>query len=337
MRKIYILMAVVLGIAFSTLAQVAVPVTTTPGFPRFLPTDLVGAEDIFAVQTESGFDLYNEDFELIRNIEIPKFPEITSDVTKEYWWDGYMEYSETKPISVTPRIVPFEYFSDSYSHGFIDVSSTLFNDNEDDFEYMVEQYKLVDISSRESYGDDDGGEVIYKGTKPTLSGYKIMSAKGTEIASIQFPEGYTNKRDTDIYEGVLTRVSSTNAFFLTIPIFPYIISSGNIYTKFVEPTYLVYRIDPEAGSVKMVGEPIKGVMRVTPTLPQQGTPVTVDLGEVDGAAQVCVVSADGATVHRCVAESGSVTFPTYGFAPGLYVVSVTDRSGKREAAKIIVR
>lgn len=101
---------------------------------------------------------------------------------------------------------------------------------------------------------------------------------------------------------------------------------------------IVYAVSAESSSVKQVGDARR--VSVSPTAPRRGTPVNVTLpSESMNVTNVKVVSASGAVVmsRNIQPNVTSTSIDTSNFAPGMYIVNVTDGKAIREAAKIIVR
>ena len=81
-------------------------------------------------------------------------------------------------------------------------------------------------------------------------------------------------------------------------------------------------------------------VKVYPTAPRQGTPVEVELGETSGErCSVSVVSMTGRTVMTTSVQGGTThtAIDTSAMPQGVYIVTVTDARGTRDATKIVVR
>lgn len=196
------------------------------------------------------------------------------------------------------------------------LSQTLFN-TDDLYEYVIPVFEGVSVSYQNEYEKVEGRQV-------RTTGLQVINENGSVVTDVRFPEGYYGQLqpECDLY------------------------IMGETYYLFVdaqtkndnENVSLVFEVNPRSASINMVGAPIG--MRVSPTTPQRGADVTVDLGAAAGEnCRVNVVSVSGNTVISAVVEPGaeSMSLSTSRLDRGMYIVTVSDGNSSREATKIIVR
>lgn len=184
-------------------------------------------------------------------------------------------------------------------------TQTLFN-TDDKYEWIV---------SKGRGGHEDEWEVV--------TGFKVMSEDGSTVADVDFPAGYTTRMQIRMSLYILGK-----ELYLFCPV-----GDSND-----DDFYIVYSVSPDNASVQQVGAPRK--VSVSPTSMRRGTPVNVNFpAGMTGVTNVKVVSATGAVVmnRNIQPDATSTSIETSSFAPGMYIVNVTDGKTIREAAKIIVR
>ena len=226
---------------------------------------------------------------------------------------------ETREESYTPSVVNMERkTAECVDYDGLYLSQTLFN-NDAQIEWLIPVYTVSDCSYEDNYEKVEGKEIH-------LTGYKVISENGSQVASFNLPAGYTSRYD-DIY---LYEAGGKNYLVASC----YTTPNGSAE----EEAYVVYETDPASSSVRQITEARK--VRVSPTAPRRGTCVNVELGEPAGAnSKVVVTSVNGRTVldRNIAAGTTATSIDTDNFAAGVYVVTVSDGKSSREASKIIVR
>ncbi len=232
-------------------------------------------------------------------------------------WTSSGEYGE--PITYTSEYSPeiaYIELRDAEGHDCenFNFTQTLFN-TDANFEWLVEILEIVDVSYYDEYNKVEGKEV-------KCTGYRVESQDGSVVTEFKSPVGLYFRDDPQLYvmgdKNYLVIRSSD-------------VSGAHFY-------YVVYEINPEDASVKMVGEPHR--VSVDPTTPRRGTLVNVDLGNpATEGCKIVVTSASGRDVMTKAVEPGSMgtTIDTARFEKGMYIVTVTDGKTIRENTKIIIR
>lgn len=226
---------------------------------------------------------------------------------------------ETREESYTPSAVGMGRKSSAcVDYDELYLTQTLFN-NDAQIEWLIPVYTVSDCSYEDEYEKVEGKEV-------RVTGYKVMSENGSQVASFNLPAGYSSRyNDVDVYE-------TDGKNYLVV----YCYTKLNGSTE--EEAYVVYAIDPASSSVRQITEARK--VRVSPTAPRRGTSVNVELGEPAGSnSKVVVTSVNGRIVlDRNIAPgTTATTIDTDSFAAGVYIVTVSDGKNSREASKIVVR
>ena len=227
-------------------------------------------------------------------------------------WGSAQEGSD----SCTPQ--PVMMYAESESCGDMNdilLTQTLFN-TDAAYEWIIPIYEAKNVAYENKYEKVEGNKVV--GT-----GFKVVSQNGSTVATVNFPAEYSfnYELDLDLY------ILGTDIYLMC----SVQDSKGDNYK-------LIYAVSSENSSVKQVGAARR--VSVSPTSPRRGTPVNVTLPtESMNVTSVKVVSASGAVVMSRNIEPNvtSTSIDTRNFAPGLYIVNVTDGKSIREAAKIIVR
>ena len=172
---------------------------------------------------------------------------------------------ETREESYTPSVVNMERkTAECVDYDGLYLSQTLFN-NDAQIEWLIPVYTVSDCSYEDNYEKVEGKEIH-------LTGYKVISENGSQVASFNLPAGYTSRYD-DIY---LYEAGGKNYLVASC----YTTPNGSAE----EEAYVVYEIDPASSSVRQITEARK--VRVSPTAPRRGTCVNVELGEPAGAGVV---------------------------------------------------
>lgn len=241
----------------------------------------------------------------------------------EYLYDdwGFMgkyseegsEYTNTRSTSVC--LLDARYGDGTETDSFY-LTQTLFNDDEE-YEWIENMMEKISVN-REDKNNRTVGEEIRN------VGFRVMTEKG-KVAEVKYPAGYYS-----IYDDFsLLIIDDKN----------YLCSEVKKDTAADDEYYsIIYEVTKTGASVQMVGEPIK--VKVSPTGPRRGTPVEVEIGETVGQrCSVAVVSASGQCVMKRDVAPGTAktSIDTASMQQGVYVVTVTDERGTRNATKIVVR
>ena len=228
------------------------------------------------------------------------------------------KYGQTEPqnIRITPRIIPLYPISESCDDMVeVPVTQTLFN-NDEKYEWIISDISALPVSYTNEY-ERVSGEELFE------TGFKIVSEDGSVIETVAYPAG--------LHCGY-------NSLNLLIVDNRYYILAELLNTEYTEEYYVIYELSRATGMLDMVGEPM--LMKVHPTAPVRGTTVDVEIGSTTGNRIVLgLTGSDGRTVISRNLEPGTTrtSIDTSRLTQGVYVVTVTDAAGTRDATKIIVR
>ena len=226
-------------------------------------------------------------------------------------WGERYEDTDTRTPSYPVSLTLLSEYNDDTD---IDVTQTLFN-SDDKFEYCIPVVRVADFSEEDVHYRRGGQRLEY-------TGFDVYSNDGTIVRQFRFPEGY--------YAEYL----DLNA--MTLNNINYIVAEE--VRKGDEYFSLVYRADGTSSA--SAPALIQRSASVSPTAPQRGQTVHVDLGvEAKPGCSVSVVNAQGREVNRInVAEGNNAAeIRTDSFDRGVYVVVVKNGNKKQEVTKIVVR
>jgi len=235
---------------------------------------------------------------------------------ESYGSTGKYGPAETQNIRITPRFIPLYPISESCDDMVeVPVTQTLFN-NDEKYEWIISDISALPVSYTNEY-ERVSGEELFE------TGFKIVSEDGTVIETVAYPAG--------LHCGY-------NSLNLLIVDNRYYILAELLNTEYTEDYYVIYELSRATGMLDMVGEPM--LMKVHPTAPVRGTTVDVEIGSTTGNRIVLgLTGSDGRTVISRNLEPGTTrtSIDTSRLTQGVYVVTVTDAAGTRDATKIIVR
>ena len=235
---------------------------------------------------------------------------------ESYGSTGKYGPAETQNIRITPRFIPLYPISESCDDMVeVPVTQTLFN-NDEKYEWIISDISALPVSYTNEY-ERVSGEELFE------TGFKIVSEDGTVIETVAYPAG--------LHCGY-------NSLNLLIVDNRYYILAELLNTEYTEDYYVIYELSRATGMLDMVGEPM--LMKVHPTAPVRGTTVDVEIGSTTGNRIVLgLTGSDGRTVISRFLEPGTAptSIDTSRLTQGVYVVTVTDAAGTRDATKIIVR
>lgn len=321
MKKIYTLAlaAATLLTAFPMNAELTDLGKTFSQRPRFMPERFTLGEGVqFMTLTDEEndgsctFTIFDSKFNKLTEIKTPSYPEVTAT----YIWtspDG-APFEETESARPTPeRMYPRSELSSDVDA--IYLTQTLFN-NDELYEWIIPTFESIPVSYEEEYSKIEGNRVM-------CTGFKVMSENGSTVASVTYPAEFISvfSPDPEIY------LVGDECYLL-----------ADVGTLDGEEYYLAYAISKTTGRLEMVGEAMK--VKVSPTAPRRGTPVTVNLtGHTTGNCTVTVVSTDGRVLLSRNIEQGttSTDINTDRFHQGMYIVNVSDGNTTHEATKIVIR
>ena len=189
----------------------------------------------------------------------------------------------------------------SYGDLYIAVTQTLFN-NDGNYEYISPVY-----SSSETYEEN-------------RIGFNIVSENGDVLQTTTYEDGMyvTDLEIVAINEKRLLRAV--------------------VNTKSDGTYHYYYSINPNASSIKQIGEPVKA--NVHPSLVGRNETLTIELsGNESNNRVVTVHDAGGRTVYRTTVPAGQNTLQINSseLSQGLNVVYVTGKNGSGIGGKIIVK
>lgn len=219
--------------------------------------------------------------------------------------------NEGRHSSAIVKLYPTSQICDDYST--LLVSQCLFN-TDAAYEWLQTVVEPVTL-------DIETPAKRIKGERALVTGYKVMSDNGKTVAEIKLPHGLSG----DSWSVDLYMMDNGNNYLC--------IQCDDFMTE--ERVYIFYQVNSETGSVQQMGAPVK--VGVSPTAPRRGTPVSVDLGAVQGMCTVELVASDGRVVSRQRTAGDKAVIETGSLASGLYIVMVNDGKSTREATKIVVR
>lgn len=269
--------------------------------------------------TDNGLEIYNDEFNLEKQIEVDA--NVVSATWSRYIYDDFGPYKETDYTDTyAPKAMQLNVkFADVSA---IYAAQTLFN-SDDKYEYILPIVEPIDLDNC-TYVDWYAEGQVLGGT-----GFKVMSEDGSVICSVSLPSGYylSSFNYMDLME-------LSGKAYLCVTVEDGIsvqYGSGASY-------YLIYAIDNKTSSVKSIGAPIKA--KVHPTTPEHGTAVNIDLPEnATHGCNVVVTSASGKVVinQKIAADTTHTAIDTSALPRGLYVVTVDSGNGAVESTKIIIR
>lgn len=235
-------------------------------------------------------------------------------------WGNTGKYIEGQPDTRSNRPRPVSLYPTSEQCGdmhSIYVTQTLFNTDEA-YEWVIPVLSTVSADYENEYERVTGQTLC-------STGFRVMSENGSTVAEVTYPSGYYGTGYNDGYDLLMV----DNKYYLSATV-------TNLSRT--EEFEIIYEVTQGSSALNMVGTPIR--IKVYPTAPHRGTPVEVELGETSGSrCTVAVVSVSGQTVMTRNIEPGSTrtSIDTAAMQPGVYVVTVTDARGTRNATKIAVR
>ena len=235
-------------------------------------------------------------------------------------WGNTGKYGEGQTSTESRRPRPVSLYPTSEQCGdmhSIYVTQTLFNTDEA-YEWIVPILSTVSADYENEYERVTGQTLC-------STGFRVMSENGSAVAEVTYPSGYYGTGYSDGYDLLMV----DNKYYLSATV-------TNLSRT--EEFEIIYEVTQGSSALNMVGAPIR--IKVYPTAPHRGTPVEVELGETSGSrCTVAVVSVSGQTVMTRNIEPGSTrtSIDTAAMQPGVYVVTVTDARGTRNATKIAVR
>ena len=243
------------------------------------------------------------------------------------WQESYVEYSYEdwgppdkwgEPEERTDRRTPqypesMELVSDYGNDLDMEVTQTFFNDD-DKFEYILPVCQVGNFTYEDDQNRSGGQRLEYRG-------FDVYTSDGSLVRQFRLPAGYVSEY--------------LDASALTLGDINYVAIRAD---KDGEEYVLVYRAD--GASIAAAPALIQKASSVSPTAPQRGQTVHVDLGfEAKPGCSVSVVNAQGREVNRInVAEGNNAAeIRTDSFDRGVYVVVVKNGNKKQEVTKIVVR
>ena len=172
-----------------------------------------------------------------------------------------------------------------------------------------------------SFEGENGDNGRDFGIESVITGYEVYDTDGKQVTAINLPSGFYG--DDEIS-------------YLNLSGKKYILTYIHNEERY---TYLaVYLLDYKSQAKQITISPIG---KVSPRDPRKGenVTVTVDGKYANEECMVNVVSTEGRSMlRRSIAPGEStITFNTDSFPQGIYIVTFSGKSGKSEAAKIIVR
>lgn len=195
------------------------------------------------------------------------------------------------------------YYNTGLSYGdlYLAVTQTLFN-NDENYEYISLLY-----SSNETYEEN-------------RIGFNIVSENGDVLQTITYDGMYVSHLDI---------VTVNEKRYLRA-----VVITKSDYTTY----HYYYSINPNASSIKQIGEPVKA--SVHPSLVGRNETLTIELsGNESNNRVVTVHDAAGRTVYRTTVPAGQKTLQINSseLSQGLNVVYVTGKNGSGIGGKIIVK
>ena len=207
------------------------------------------------------------------------------------------------------------------------VSQTLFNEDED-YEYIVPKYTIVDESDVSS-GDPDYAHEIVLSRRVTLSsgypaqtGFRVMSSDGSVIKDIDFEEGFL----LDEYSNDQYLIVMGNKTYIAID-GEY--KDGESYQRGI----VFYLVDGKETAIKQVKTaPIK--MKVT----KRANTIDVHLLNTDQPSNIVVTNMNGMTLAKQNARAGQSEVMINTTAPsGVYNVSRIQNGKVVDSSKVVLK
>lgn len=201
------------------------------------------------------------------------------------------------------------------------ISQTLFN-SDSKFEYLSPIYDKYESVYEEDRDGDGEIDKIYYNEDECVSGYKIMSEDGTELARFMVEDGYRSNGEASIF-------IFNGRTYLSAYIYAANDEDHNGYSQIYE---LV------AGSSGVNAIKAVGRVSVSPRVADRNQDITVS-AEGTGVREVVVTNAAGKTVYKSKVAAGQSTVRINSgvLSSGLNVVSVKANDGKSENCKVIVK
>lgn len=200
------------------------------------------------------------------------------------------------------------------------LSKRFFN-QDDKFEYFIENFSYIErVKSYTDY------RKVYKGYYCT--GFSLMNEEGEILATF-------NLKDPGPYSSV------GYLYLLDLGDKKYFVQRDTRYDGGGngEEFYEFYKVNQSSSGVQMV-KVANIPVSISPKIAQRSTPIEVTVPENFGNSTIVnVVSMTGNTVYqrRMSADTNTLKIETDGFAPGVYVVNVSNGSTTQENCKIVIR
>ena len=201
------------------------------------------------------------------------------------------------------------------------ISQTLFN-SDSKFEYLSPIYdKYESVYEQDRDGDGEIDTYSYLEHK-YVSGYKIMSEDGTELARFMVEDGYRSYNEASIF-----------IFNGRTYLSDYIYAANDEDHNGYRQIYELVAGSSGVNAVKAVGR-----VSVSPRVAERNQDITVS-AEGTGVREVVVTNAAGKTVYKSKVAAGQSTVRINSgvLSSGLNVVSVKANDGKSENCKVIVK
>lgn len=201
------------------------------------------------------------------------------------------------------------------------ISQTLFN-SDSKFEYLSPIYdKYESVYEQDRDGDGEIDAYTYQ-EYDYVSGYKIMSEDGTELARFMVEDGYRSYNEASIF-----------IFNGRTYLSDYIYAANDEDHNGYRQIYELVAGSSGVNAVKAVGR-----VSVSPRVAERNQDITVS-AEGTGVREVVVTNAAGKTVYKSKVAAGQSTVRINSgvLSSGLNVVSVKANDGKSENCKVIVK
>lgn len=264
---------------------------------------------------------FPEDYAVIKNGGLYRCYRMYTNVGR-YTGEFIKKEQSVSTGQVYPRILDYYYISiERIDSEFQNYLSKRFFNQDDKFEYFIEN-----LSYKEGVISYEDWRKVYKGYYCT--GLSLMNEDGEILATINLKDPGQDS-------------SFGNLYLLDLGDKKYVVHQDFITggDGSMEEYCEFYKVNQSSSGVQLV-KVANIPVSISPKIAQRSTPIEVTVPENFGNGTIVnVVSMTGNTVYqrRMSGDTNTLKIETDGFAPGVYVVNVSNGSTTQENCKIVIR